>query len=270
MNKKRGFTLIELVVVIAILGILAGIAIPRFMRANAAARGAKVLGDLRAIDSAINLYSTQNGVMPTALSQLTQGESPLIVVKAEAGGEEFSVVQNNGKEGLYNDVSAGEDYKINSEGRATFGGSNRTVEWYLAGSSSEYDVVRQALEAMIGDSNSVIREYFAQKNNKAGSRIDSEGVYKAGNTEKTWREKVTDALTAAGVDSSKVSWTVRMSSDGQTIALYMTERKLTIDDIGKTVSVSEYKNGVLQATVERSIQNGSNESGGSGYPQIKI
>ena len=44
-----GFTLIELVIVIAILGILAGIAIPRFMDAAATARGAKMLADMRTI-----------------------------------------------------------------------------------------------------------------------------------------------------------------------------------------------------------------------------
>ena len=53
---KKGFTLVELVVVIAILGILAGLAIPRFVNANMAARGSKILADISACESAINIY----------------------------------------------------------------------------------------------------------------------------------------------------------------------------------------------------------------------
>ena len=64
-NFKRGFTLIELVVVIAIFGILAGIAIPRFLAAQEEARGAKLLADMRTIESAANMYAARNGVYPS-------------------------------------------------------------------------------------------------------------------------------------------------------------------------------------------------------------
>ena len=46
----------ELVVVIAIIGILAGMAIPRFLDATASARGAKVVADMRTIQSAEMIY----------------------------------------------------------------------------------------------------------------------------------------------------------------------------------------------------------------------
>jgi type II secretion system protein G len=63
-QHSKGFTLIELVVVIAILGILAGIAIPRFMAAQEEARGAKFLADIRTIESAANMYAAKNGTYP--------------------------------------------------------------------------------------------------------------------------------------------------------------------------------------------------------------
>ena len=67
-KNKKGFTLVELVVVIAILGILAGIAIPRFMDATASARGAKIVADMRTIDSSIMMYSAASGKDATTVT----------------------------------------------------------------------------------------------------------------------------------------------------------------------------------------------------------
>ena len=78
-KNKKGFTLVELVVVIAILGILAGIAIPRFMDATATARGAKIVADMRTIDSAIMMYNAKTGVLP--------GDSADLLSDAPASGE---------------------------------------------------------------------------------------------------------------------------------------------------------------------------------------
>ena len=61
-NKKHGFTLIELVIVVAILGILASIAIPRFLDAQATARGSKIVADMRTLESAFSLYLMDNSV----------------------------------------------------------------------------------------------------------------------------------------------------------------------------------------------------------------
>ena len=60
-KNKKGFTLVELVVVIAILGILAGIAIPRFMDATATARGARIVADMRTIESAVSMNYAKTG-----------------------------------------------------------------------------------------------------------------------------------------------------------------------------------------------------------------
>lgn len=61
MHKSKGFTLIELVVVIAIIGILAGIAIPYYTEAQATARGARILADMRTIQAAYTMYLAKNG-----------------------------------------------------------------------------------------------------------------------------------------------------------------------------------------------------------------
>lgn len=59
MKKQNGFTLIELVVVIAILGILAAVALPRFMNATEDAHRAAVAGTAGALGSAVALVRAQ-------------------------------------------------------------------------------------------------------------------------------------------------------------------------------------------------------------------
>ena len=69
----------ELVVVIAIIGILAGIAVPRFLDATASARGAKIVADMRTIQSAEMIYYAKNAKYPTQqsdLNTLVQGGWP--------------------------------------------------------------------------------------------------------------------------------------------------------------------------------------------------
>src|ERR1051325_4509887 len=63
--KGRGFTLIELMIVVAILSILASIAIPRFANLVRKTREATTKGNLGAIRSAISVYYADLQVYPT-------------------------------------------------------------------------------------------------------------------------------------------------------------------------------------------------------------
>ena len=64
MKNKKGFTLVELVVVVAILGILAGLAIPRFMEASAEARTNRAAADMQTLQRAVDIYVATGREMP--------------------------------------------------------------------------------------------------------------------------------------------------------------------------------------------------------------
>lgn len=60
LNKKRGgFTLVEIMIVVAIIALLAAIAVPGFLRARKRSQATKILNDLRMIDSAVDQYAVE-------------------------------------------------------------------------------------------------------------------------------------------------------------------------------------------------------------------
>ena len=60
LNKNRGgFTLVEIMIVVAIIALLAAIAVPNFLRARKRSQATRILEDLRMIDSAIDQYAIE-------------------------------------------------------------------------------------------------------------------------------------------------------------------------------------------------------------------
>jgi type IV pilus assembly protein PilA len=75
-NKQKGFSLIELLIVVAIILIIAAIAIPNLLRSKMAANEASAVGSLRTINTSSVAFSTTYGNYPHLLSDLGPSTAP--------------------------------------------------------------------------------------------------------------------------------------------------------------------------------------------------
>src|SRR5271155_1347020 len=60
-NNRAAFTLVEIMIVVAIIGLLAALALPAFSKARKQSQGRRILNDCRQMDSAINQWALETG-----------------------------------------------------------------------------------------------------------------------------------------------------------------------------------------------------------------
>ncbi|HHL2560529.1 TPA: type II secretion system major pseudopilin GspG [Yersinia enterocolitica] len=77
--KHKGFTLLEMMVIIIILGLLASLTIPSVMSSKSRADQQKALSDIAAIGNALDMYKLDNGYYPTE----SQGLNSLVIKPIE-------------------------------------------------------------------------------------------------------------------------------------------------------------------------------------------
>lgn len=99
-KNQKGFTLVEIMIVVAIIGLLAAIAIPNLLRARVNSNEAAARGALRTLSSALESYRGATGAFPDDLDTLTSTTPPYIDSELGAGEKhgytfEFTVGDSN-------------------------------------------------------------------------------------------------------------------------------------------------------------------------------
>ena len=132
-HRQAGFTLIELMVVMVILAILAGLIVPRIMGRPEEARRTKTTIQIQSMETALKLYNLDNGDYPTTEQGLqalveapTVGKLPTKWrqggylekgrVPKDAWGNDFIYLQP-GIQGEYDIISYGADGQQGGEGK---------------------------------------------------------------------------------------------------------------------------------------------------------
>jgi len=120
MNKK-GFTLVELLIVVAIIGIIAAVAIPNLLVALQKGKQKATMGDLKTIGGAIESYLTDWSIAPMDDTWLTSPNAGYfapfyikIVPRTDGWGTQFKYMPGE-------DISLGDIYTVYSTGRGGHG-----------------------------------------------------------------------------------------------------------------------------------------------------
>lgn len=108
LNPKKGFTLIELMVVIIIIGILVSIALPNFVAARDRAKISQIKSNGKTLQTMVETYNVDYGQYPSKMIEITSHESYKILKNPFTGFEGVADANGKGAWRTNNDGALGE------------------------------------------------------------------------------------------------------------------------------------------------------------------
>jgi len=132
MPHRRGFTLVEILIVVIILGIIAAIVVPQFSNASSDARASSIARTLQTLRSQIGVFTIQHGDTAPAASAITNWQLMLTTSTTT----ETNVTNPAGTDfGPYMAVVPSNPYNGNS---AVGAAPSTTVGWVYSSSGGQY------------------------------------------------------------------------------------------------------------------------------------
>jgi general secretion pathway protein G len=116
-KDRKGFTLVELLVVIVVLAVLAAIVLPKFLGAGQRSKEAALKSDLKILRNAVSLYLTDTGAYPAALSDLASTSAIASGLDSTGASKSITAADWNGPyvESVPNDPVGGSAFTYHTD-----------------------------------------------------------------------------------------------------------------------------------------------------------